>query len=294
MNVGTYRGVRIKISWAFLVVTGLFVLLERLPEMLMLFGIVVVHEMAHVAVALRFGQRVEEIELLPFGGVARVESPLELNPAVERTVAIAGPLTNFMLFGVGYVVFTYLDWNLVWIRFFMQANAALGLFNLLPALPLDGGRILRASLAERLGFGRATECAVKLGKGLSLVLMIIGSFGLATGLFNVSLMVMSIFIFAAAKKEQANAFFVLFRYITRKKDEVQAQTTLQVEQLAVTKKARIRDVFQRIVPGRYHLIWVIDESGETIGVVTEGDFIDGLLLRGMDTTLQELVCNEAE
>lgn len=294
MNLGTYRGVRIKISHFLLVLTCLLAVLGRLAETLMLLGIVVLHELAHVVVAVRLGQRVEEIELLPFGGVARVESPLELNPSVERIVAMVGPLTNFVLLGVGYVFLAYRIWNPAWVRFFVEANATLGIFNLLPALPLDGGRILRAALVERLGFGRATECAVKLGKGLAVVLMAMGTFGIAAGLFNVSLMVVSVFIYAAANKEQANAFFVLFRYITKKKEEVQSQTTLRVEQLAVTHEARIRDVFQRIVPRRYHLIWVIDESGEAMGIVTEAEFIDGLLLRGMDTPLRDLVYHEAE
>lgn len=289
MHLGTYYGVRIKINCFFLVLLGLLAFLERLPETLLLFGIVTVHELAHVVVARRLGQRVEEIELLPFGGVARVESPLELNPAVERTVAVAGPMANFVLLGAGLFFLTYRILSPSWVRFFVEANAALGLFNLLPALPLDGGRILRSYLVERLGFGRATTFAVKLGKCLAFGLMVIGSVGLATGLFSVSFVVLSIFIYVAANKEQANAFFVLFRYVTRKKDEVQSQTTLQVEQLAVTHEARIRDVFQRIVPRRYHVIWVLDESGEIIGVITETDFIDGLLLRGMDTPLRTLV-----
>ena len=145
-----------------------------------------------------------------------VESPLELNPAVERTVAIAGPLTNFMLFGVGYVVFTYLDWNLVWIRFFMQANAASGCLICCPLFrsteeefyghPLQKGLVLAANrvrrkVGERFVFG--VDDHWKLWACDRFVQRI------AHGDEHL--------YFRCGKEEQANAFFVLFRHITRKK-----------------------------------------------------------------------------
>src|SRR5690625_429567 len=116
MNLGTYRGVRVKVNYFFLILIIILVLLERLPETLMLFGIVIVHELSHVIVARRLGLRVVEVELIPFGGVARVKNPLELNPAVERAVAIAGPLANLILLGAGLVFLSYNVMSPSWVR----------------------------------------------------------------------------------------------------------------------------------------------------------------------------------
>lgn len=287
MNLGTYRGIRVKVNVAFLLLLIVLAFLERLPETLTLFGIVLVHELAHVITARRHGQRVQEIELLPFGGVARIDEPLSVNPAVEKSVAIAGPLANLFLVGVGFIFLTYEVLQPAWVNFFIEANAILGLFNMLPALPLDGGRIYRARLVERIGFGRATERVVSLGKILSIVMIGMGGVGLATGLFNASLVVLGFFTYIAANKEQAMAFFVLFRYLTRKKEEMQENATLRVRQLAVGADARIRDVYNQLVPRHYHMILVIGEAGEMIGIATEADLIDGLLNYGIDTPIRK-------
>jgi len=144
----------------------------------MLFGLVLVHELGHSLMARRFGVRVVDIVLWPLGGMARMaEIPEE--PKVEGWIAAAGPLVNLglalpalalhlVLFGSGALLSNPLARPLASLAdvsaCFVLINAMLGLFNLLPAFPMDGGRVLRAILAARMGWLAGTERAVRVGR----------------------------------------------------------------------------------------------------------------------------------
>lgn len=279
-------GVRITLNWVFLLLLFLLALIGLLPEALIVFGIVVAHECVHVMVARSYGLRVVELELLPFGGVARIDGLVEVDPYVEKRVAMAGPITNLLLLGLGLVAKAYALYPERWLDFFVQTNAALAVFNALPALPLDGGRVYRAHLVPRLGFRKATERAARLGKLFALVLGITGLAGIYFGYVNITLPVLAFFLFTAAAREQRRAMFVLLRYLARKQDELLRSGCLASEQLVAASHTKVADVVKLFVPQRYHLIWVVDEQGRIEGLVTELDIINTLFEQGSDTPVR--------
>ena len=182
--------------------------------MLLLFTCVVLHELGHSLVAQRFGLTVREIVLLPIGGVARLEKNPE-KPLHELLIALAGPLVNVaiavLLFFAGGVA---LNFGLVeaqslltadgpptlatlWGWLFL-ANVGLAVFNMIPAFPMDGGRVLRAALAMRLGFSRGTQIATVIGQ---VVAFAFGLFGVLSG--NFLLVIVALFVFMGAGQERA-------------------------------------------------------------------------------------------
>ncbi len=179
----------------------------------LLFLCVTLHELAHSLVALRYGVRVRDITLLPTGGLARLESEVT-RPAHEFWVAISGPIANLVLAGIlAAITMPWLGWHSLadlgrlmrrlngvglerLLVTLMTANAGLGLFNLLPAFPLDGGRVLRALLASRLNELHATRIAMRIGQGMAAFL---GLMGILTGAWGLILGAM--FIFAGARIE---------------------------------------------------------------------------------------------
>ena len=156
-----------------------------------LFASVALHELGHSWVAIRKGCHVREIMLLPIGGVAKMDS-IPSRPMDEFLVAAAGPLTSFLL----AVLFNWLgDFAFLFISL-RNVNLMLGLFNLLPSFPMDGGRIFRAFMTPRLGRLKATELAARIGRIMAIAG---GIFGLFQG--NFFLILIAIFIYQAAGAE---------------------------------------------------------------------------------------------
>src|SRR5919197_213210 len=141
----------------------------------LIFGCVVLHEFGHILMARRFGIETPDVTLYPIGGVARMARMPE-KPTQELAVAIAGPLVNV---AIAFVLFLFLppiepddlsrieDPRVSFIARLAAVNVFLVLFNMIPAFPMDGGRVLRALLAIKLGRARATQIAASLGQALA-------------------------------------------------------------------------------------------------------------------------------
>jgi stage IV sporulation protein FB len=144
---------------------------------LVVFICVVLHELGHSLQARRFGIRVRDIVLLPIGGMARAERIPE-KPWQEIAIAISGPLVNFILAGLLIVVMWVraepLDFEDGFMTTLILINLVLGTFNLVPAFPMDGGRILRGLLATQLSYVKATRVAKDVGQTIALVFAVLG------------------------------------------------------------------------------------------------------------------------
>lgn len=170
--------------------------------LLAVFGSVLLHELGHAIVARRYGIRTRRIILLPIGGVAQLEGEPR-TPRQEMAIALAGPAVNFALAAGLFVlslVFGSPGFGLL--PSLMIANLSLGLFNLLPAFPMDGGRALRAFLATRMGGVKATHTAAYIGKVAAIALGIIGLFT------SFMLTLVAIFVYFAANAESRRAGWV--------------------------------------------------------------------------------------
>jgi Zn-dependent protease/predicted transcriptional regulator len=179
---------------------------------LLLFVCVTLHELAHSFTAMRYGVTVRDITLLPIGGMAQMEK-IPDQPAQELKMALAGPLTNLAIaailiviclpfgirstVGVGelFQMLGMVNWQGL-VAYLVVANIALGLFNLVPAFPMDGGRVLRALLAMRLDYAKATAWAVYVGQGLAWLL---GLYGVTSGSWT--LLIIAVFIYIGAGQE---------------------------------------------------------------------------------------------
>lgn len=188
--------------------------LRGLVLVVIIFGCVVAHELGHALVARRYGLVVRSILLLPIGGMTFMEEPgpEQSNPARDIRIAVTGPLVNLVIAGIAALVILALApqvklWSEPLVhasnlpRSLVWSNIFLGLFNLLPAYPMDGGRILRALFAERMDYVAATRRAVLLGQGLAMVMMLVGL------VWNVWLVLIGFFLFLGAQMEDRTVLF---------------------------------------------------------------------------------------
>lgn len=176
LRIGKILGIDLTVSWSFIALVGalslylafrsdnfLLGLVSGLVSLTLVFASVLVHELGHSVVARRLGVRIAEIELHFFGGAAKMLT-MPRTPRDEMLIAGAGPLTSFILAGLFLLGALVLPDGLGLLRGVAAVNLVLGAFNLIPALPTDGGRILRAALTPRFGGLEATRLAVKVSR----------------------------------------------------------------------------------------------------------------------------------
>jgi len=275
-------GVRVKISPYFLALMVMYAGLGVWPQAAAVFILVFLHEWVHILVAKGYGVEIESVELLPFGGVARFQGMFEADPVVESVVALAGPASNLLLALAGVVVGRtgWLDPEII--DYFIKANLTVALFNLVPALPLDGGRVLRAWFNTRVGFRKATRRAALAGKGTGIGLTLLGIISLLMKYTDFTPALVGIFVFLAARQEEKDAQFVFLRYLNRKKEELVKQGILRTHSLAVKPDFPVKEVIRHFLPQRFTIIHVVDEGFRVSSTYTETQVIRALFEKGID------------
>src|ERR1700724_1724196 len=214
LNIGTIAGTAVRVHITFLLFLvwifaadyasgGPDAAWTGLIFMVLLFACVLAHEFGHIFTARAFGVATPDVTLLPIGGVARLERIPE-EPRQEFLIAIAGPAVNVVIgFALMLLAGAHLDplalsvddAHISMLDRLANVNLFLAVFNHIPAFPVDGGRVLRALLAIRLGYTRATETAASIGQAVAFLLGFIGLF------YNPLLIFIAVFVYLAAASE---------------------------------------------------------------------------------------------
>ncbi len=242
----------------------------------LVFVCVVLHEFGHVFAARRYGVTTPDITLLPIGGVARLTRIPE-NPSQELVIAVAGPLVNVVIAAVLYLIlgkFTPFAGTEVqnpgvdMLTRLASVNVFLVLFNAIPAFPMDGGRVLRALLAYRLGFTRATQVAATVGQGLAFLFGLVGLFG------NPLLLFIALFVYLGASAE---AHSVQMRQVARGMLAADAMIT---DFETLSPNSSVDDAVQALIRTTQHEFPVVDGGGQLRGVLTREVMIHALKQEG--------------
>ena len=245
------------------------------------------HECAHILAAGACGIIIEDMELLPFGCSAKVKSFTGLPPVREIFVAAAGPAVN-MIAAAGVYFFDKYCMEISWAKPLIAVNLMLAAINMLPALPLDGGRILRAVLSKYIGNKRATKASAWMGVVFSAIIAALGVYFSIKGYFNYSMLLMAVFLMYAAVKELKSAPYTLIRDLTGKRDLLESRHALHVRAFASLGSERLHDVLREMDAGRYNLVYVLNREMKVEYALSETDILDGILQHGMDVSLRSI------
>ncbi|MHB9149299.1 MAG: site-2 protease family protein [Thermoleophilia bacterium] len=295
-------GIEVKVHVTFLAIVAYFAFVwgvQRDPGgpagalygvllVLLLFGLVVMHELTHSRVAQAYGVRVRDITLLPIGGMASMEKMPD-EPRQELMVALSGPLSNVALglvmaaaapLVVGASVFQSVDRLTSALLtpsfegaylYLLAANVTLAIFNLIPAFPMDGGRAFRAFLALRMGKTRATRVAVIVGQTLAVLLGIFGVFG-----GGLMLVLVAVFIYLGAQSEgrgdETKGALGRLRVSQAVNTNVD---TVRPDQTIGALATRLFHSYQADFP-------VVEADGSVVGIVTRDRLITMLGQHGAD------------
>jgi stage IV sporulation protein FB len=268
----------------------LFSLAGMMVKVLLVFSAVLWHELAHAGAAIALGFSVREVELLPFGGVARIEGLGAASSKSEMIIAAAGPAASVVLAAIVYSSMFYFNlWTEIW-DFFYKANIMLAIFNMMPGLPLDGGRIFRAWLALYMDYGKATAIAAGISKCVSISLVCIVIFQYVQGsTVNISFLVAAIFLYTTAKSELKVAGFRTLRIMAQKKTLLRSRGMMPTTHLTVMEGVLLKDIVRLFRPDQYYVMLVVNDDCRVCGTLTETEVWEGLPKNGLHASIGELI-----
>jgi Zn-dependent protease/CBS domain-containing protein len=259
---------------------------EGVLFILALFGCVLLHEFGHALAARGFGIRTPDITLLPIGGVARLQRMPD-EPWQELIVAIAGPLVNVviaavLIFALGrHAEFAHIEHlqqpGGEMLAKLASVNISLVLFNLIPAFPMDGGRVLRSLLAMTMNYARATQIAAWIGQALAFVFGFIGLFT------NPMLIFIAFFIFLGAQQEAALA------QMKNLSHNLPVSDAMVTHMVSLPEHATLDDAVEALLRTSQHEFPVVDEANRLLGVLTRDDMIGALKRHGPATPVVDVM-----
>ncbi len=299
ITVGRIAGTAVRLHFTFLlfliwigvadyIANGPAAAASSVAFILLVFLCVTLHEFGHILMARRFGVKTPEVILSPIGGIANMER-IPDKPVQELLVAIAGPLVNVVIalvlmagFGLGIADYATADFEKATLvqRLFM-VNVTLVLFNLIPAFPMDGGRVLRALLSMGMGAKPATALAARIGQGFAFLFVLAGLF------YSPILALVGVFIyFAAASEEQSQAF-------TSFASALRARDAMEVSSALLDRNAPLSEAIAQLLKSPQRDFPVADDTGRVIGMLDRDGMLTGLHSGGPETKIGE-VMREAE
>jgi Zn-dependent protease/CBS domain-containing protein len=271
-KIGSAWGIPIELHLTFiLLIAAVFILsiptqqFYRFTIVLFLFVFVVFHELAHSIIARHYGIKVRKIILYPIGGVSEIEE-IPDNPSQEWRMAVAGPLTSIVI-GVALLVVTiaistqtftlatFTTFTGNFLTDLATLNIFLGAFNLIPAFPMDGGRVFRALLAERLKYSDATRYAVYLGKIFGITMVLVGF------VYSFFLILVGIFVYIGASEEAEQTIISTTLAGVRVKDVMKSEIG------SVKPQQNLTEVLEMMFNNRYHDA-LVEKEGIFQGIIT--------------------------
>jgi Zn-dependent protease len=300
LTIGTVAGTAVRLHFTFLLFLawigisyymagGPQAALDIISFFVLLFLCVVLHEFGHIFMARRFGVKTPEVILSPIGGIANMERIPE-DPVQELQVAIAGPLVNVVIaallmlgFGIGIEQLRTFQFDTASLAERLAfVNVMLVLFNLIPAFPMDGGRVLRAVLAMNMAPLKATEYAARIGQAFAFLFVLVGLLYI-----NPILLLVGFFIYFAAAGEEQQATFQSFAKGLTVGDAMEAQPA------TLPSTARLTDAVDALLAASQHEFPVIGGNGEVAGLLDRDALLAGLRDAGPQAQVAGLMRDSA-
>lgn len=276
----------IKINKFFIPYVIFLLIIGYKGKLFLAFLIAFIHELVHYIAARLLGYSGYYIEFLPVGTVIKVKDLEEASAKEDIIISISGPVANLIL-GIMFYFLTLKYQNDTLILLF-QGNIALGLFNLIPALPLDGGRILRDIITSRTIYKKANIIAIKWSISIGILLMVYYIFLFLHHKGNITIAIISIFIIISSIKERERIAYIIMGDIIKKRYKFMKRGYIENKSISIYFKDDLLLALSVIDKNKYNIFTVLDDEMKVIDIVYEEEIIDTLKKHG-NITFEEFI-----
>lgn len=247
-------------------------------ELVIAFVFVFLHELMHYLAARILGFSGFDIEILPIGAVLKVKDLDEASAEEDLIISLAGPVFNLLLAAIFYALFIL--FNIHYLYLIYKSNLALGIFNLIPAFPLDGGRVLRDILSIKTIYRKANEISIRVSMILGSIFMFIYFVSVYANKSNFNLGLISIFILISSVKEKERIVYLIMGYIIKKKYRFIKRGYVENRSISIFCEKNLLSVLGIIDKNKYNLFTILDENMSLLETLYEEEIIEAIKAYG--------------
>lgn len=263
-----------KINKLFIPYIIFIILLGSYGDLFPAFLIVSFHEIIHCITALTFGISAYEFELLPIGAVLRLKELDSATPFQDIVISISAPAVNIILAFILFLVGQYYD--SYYLNIFFRDNLLIGMFNLIPALPLDGGRILRDGINSRILYKKADMITVKISITIGIGMIAYFLILIFYSKFSLNILIIALFIIISSIKEKERIVYFIMGDIIKKKYNFIKRGYIENRGVSIYYKWDLLKVLGIVDKNKYSIFYVLGDEMEVLDVIYEVEIIEGL------------------
>ena len=262
-----------------------FILLSFNNSIILAFISILAHEGMHILVAKRKGCKFNDIQIHIYGTSAQFANIDELNKKEKLQIYLSGPFANFIIICIFWCI--GIASNNILIDKMININISLLFFNLLPAYPLDGARVLEILLSQKILYRRANDIISKISYTIGVILLVIFIIVFAySGVINVSILIASIAICLITRSEEKSAMYILMGNIFVKRNKLLRNKYIENKSISVYYKQGLANVMSMVDKNRFNIFYVLDDDLKVVFIMNEDELIEALKLYG-NITLEE-------
>ncbi|QGU95540.1 metalloprotease [Clostridium bovifaecis] len=281
----------IKISKLFIPYIVLLIIIGFKGKLIVSFALVFLHELMHYVTAKKLGFSGFGIEILPVGAVLKFKDLDEADPKEDLIISLSGPLFNLVLAAITYLL--NLKLHSYYLDVLYMSNLSLGIFNLIPAFPLDGGRILRDILSFKTFYKRANKITVNISIGIGVIITVYFIILVLLGHRPVSIGIIGILIIATSYKEKERIVYLIMSDIVKKKYKFIKRGYIENKSMSIYCKKTLLDALSVVDKNKYNIFIVLNNEMKAINVVYEEELVEALKVYG-NITIEEYLKNTDE
>ncbi|HHW30308.1 MAG TPA: peptidase M50 [Clostridiaceae bacterium] len=266
--------------------------LEYFEEYALSYFSIMLHEGGHIVSAILMGKRVYGIKILPLGINAYIDEGV-LSSREKILMLLSGPFVNILLFLGLFLSAQMFRLDVEDIKFLLLMNVSLAVFNMIPVIPLDGGRILRELIAGKTGVFFAENLIRKKTFVISLLIIFAGIVQIILNPKNISLLIAGIYIFLLIISDKSEAALMNVKNIIFRRRRFLNKGIYPARGLVAVRSTRLIEAMKKMDYDRFHFVYILDDNMRLLKILTEQEVIDGMLKYNPDITFGDLLALES-